>query len=303
MNKLDFIYIGKEKNRLPKNSFNALRLSKKDKETFCYFHHLEMTDDDILFPQTNTFCDENKVFIRGIGEKKFGKTNKVEVPVFSGNLDEWDEYLAKYGRWCLFYSISGYSLDDADCCAYKAIEEFLSLLQCKGGIKHYQEYVKTIKKIQGIQIEVIKEKFSQYCSDWEINNLCEKYIVQPDMRLGLLITPPYLNTLRDDDMLEIIYEKIRRYEIDKTNPLVADYKKIVEEKQQEYQTHHESCRYYNLCDKATKLHTRIINDSLKQINQEIQTGVFPVSTKERLRFLYGDECAKLYEEILINFKD
>ena len=72
-------------------------------------------------------------------------------------------------------------------------------------------------------------------------------------------------------MLEIIYEKIRRYEIDKTNPLVVNYKKI--------------------------------NDSLKQINQEIQTGVFPVSTKERLRFLYGDECARLYEEILINFKD
>ena len=121
------------------------------------------------------------------------------------------------------------------------------------------------------------------------------------MRLGLLITPPYLNTLRDDDMSEIIYEKIRRYEIYKTNPLVADYKKIVEETKQEYQTHHESCMYYNLCDKATKLHTRIINDSLKQINQEIQTGVFPVSTKERLRFLYGDECTRLYEEILINF--
>ena len=102
MDKLDFVYIGKEKNRLPKNSFNALRLSKKDKETFCHFHHLKMTDDDILFRQTNTFCGENKVFIRGIGEKKFGKTNKVEVPVFNGNLDEWDEYLAKYGRWCLF---------------------------------------------------------------------------------------------------------------------------------------------------------------------------------------------------------
>lgn len=78
MDKLEFVYIGKEKNRLPKNSFNALRLSKKDKETFCYFHHLKMTDDDILFPQTDTFCGENKVFIRGIGEKSLVKQIKLK---------------------------------------------------------------------------------------------------------------------------------------------------------------------------------------------------------------------------------
>ena len=60
MDKLDFIYIGKEKNRLPKNSFNALRLSKKDKEAFCHFHHLKMTDDDILFPQTGKRSAERR---------------------------------------------------------------------------------------------------------------------------------------------------------------------------------------------------------------------------------------------------
>ena len=38
------------------------------------------------------------------------------------------------------------------------------------------------------------------------------------------------------------------------------------------------------------------------IDREIKDGVFPVSTKDRMKLLFGDDCVKAYTTILEDFK-
>ena len=103
MTKVRFIYIGKTKRDIENSSFKALKLADKD---MAQLHPLwseeQRKNTLILYPQTDLYSGEDKVFVRGIGVKKFSKTNKVEVPLFSGEIEDWDNYLAAYGKECLF---------------------------------------------------------------------------------------------------------------------------------------------------------------------------------------------------------
>ena len=87
--------------------------------------------------------------MNGIGEKKFGKTNKVEVPLFSGNIEDWDDYLKSYGKECLFYSLTGYDLYCGDCCMSKSVDEFVGTVvtNAKNLVPRIKAVVNGIKKL------------------------------------------------------------------------------------------------------------------------------------------------------------
>ena len=215
-----------------------------------------------MIPQTD---DGNEVFVYNIGWKKFGKTNKIVVPLFSGNIDEWDDYVEKYGKECLFYSLSGYSLHSNDCCILSAIREFHSIFQCYGGIKHYQEFVENVEKIQQIQTDVFKEKLS-FLTDWGLNNFIENHLFRPCYSIFFLIMSPYLDTPTDDKKMEEFYINYRKHEI------MSEYSD-----------------YDNI--KASNLIFKEIDDGV----------VFPICMSDRIKMLFGEECERLYQSILDSF--
>ena len=306
MTKVRFIYIGETKREHKNSSFNALKLSNKDKERLHpLWSEKQRKNTIVLYPQTDLYSGEDKVFVRGLGEKKFGKTNKVEVPIFSGEIEDWDNYLNSYGKECLFYSLTGYSLDDWDACISNSVDEFLSLLQCKGGITQYQKYVENIEEIQRIQTEKINEKFS-YLSDWERKYFIKDNLIRPCFRVFMFITTPYLDTPNDDVKLLVFYKKYRRHEIETNH---TDYKRMIELKDHLMKEEGEKFMYvliekYKEYEKEYSVIRKGINDTIsetldKEINEE--NGVFPICMADRMKFLFGEKCYALYKYILDKF--
>ena len=307
MTKVKFVYIGREENhRIPKGEFNALKLSKKDKETlYPNWSEEKIKNTQVLYPQTDTYSD-NEVFVYGIGWKKIGKTNKVVVPCFSGELEDWDKYIEEYGIECLFYSLTGYSLHSNDCCSYNYVSEFYSLLQLrfKGGIQKYQKFVDAVLKIQAIQKEKLTKMFS-YKKDWELKKLIKENTFYPCFRILCVIMHPYLDTPTDDDKLEKVYRLKRYHEITINHPKYNELTKVDEQRKAEFEKNGRSFVYEELTKVYRKIDELIKNDILDTLKSEINSddGAFPVCMSDRLKMLYGEECNQLYDYILSEFKD
>lgn len=301
---LKFIYIGKSGN-IPKDGFYALRLSKSDKKKlYPSWDEERLKTTTILYPQTHDYND-NSIFVRGIGWKKFGKTNKVYVPLFSGKIDDWDTYLNEYGKNCLFYSLSGYSLDDCDCCACNSIYEFLSLLQCKGGIKGYQQYVESIEKIQAIQTKVFNEKLG-FMTGYSKSKFIHDNLIKPCYRVFLFITIPYLDTPTDDDKLEHFYRTYRNHEIKTSHKNYGTMLELEKKVKEEFNINKgiQTELYYKYKQDLDTMKMGIYNDVVNTLNEETNTdnGIFPVAMNERMKMLFGEACEKEYKYVLDNFK-
>jgi len=294
MEKLKFIYIGKNsESRLPKNEFYALKLSESDKkELYPKLTEKQLKETTIYYPKTDNFYDDS-LFVKGIGWKKIGKTNKVIIPTFSGNVEDWDDYILKYGKMCLFYSLSGYSLDSCDCCAYNLRNEFYSIFQCKGGILGYQKYVENMLAIQDIQRKVLEDKFS-LLSEYIRNSYIDKYLFRPFFNMYFVVMPPYLDTPADDDKMLGFYRRYRYYEIEKGH-------KCYEKKKELEKIIFDQGKCGDYTDEYYGIRTKIINDVEYTIDKEISDGIFPICMSDRMKFLYGEECCEKYQYILNNF--
>lgn len=278
----------------------------EDKETlYPNWSEEKIKNTQVLYPQTDTYSD-NEVFVYGIGWKKFGKTNNVVVPCFSGELEDWDRYIKEYGIECLFYSLTGYSLHSNDCCSDKYVSEFYSLLHLrfKGGIRKYQKFVDAVLKIQDIQKEKLTEMFS-YKADWEVKDIIKKNTFYPCFRIFCVIMPPYLDTPTDDDKLERVYRIKRSHEITINHPRYKDLTEVDAQRKAGFEKEGRSFEYEDLSEVYWKIDKEIKNDILDILKEEIESdnGAFPVCMSNRLKMLYGEECNKLYDYILSEFKD
>lgn len=304
MAKVNFVYIGKSmENMIPKSDFRALKLSAKDKrELYPSWREETIKNTSVLCP---CGLDDKEVFVNGLGWKKLGKKNWINVPLFSGEIEDWDNYLNKYGKECLFYSLTGYSLKSHDCCASNMIDEFLSLLQCKGGIEQYQKYVESIEAIQEIQMEVFSEKLS-YMGEYERKSFIDKNLIRPCYRVFLFITTPYLDTPNDDDKLERFYRTYRNHEIKTSHPeysRMVELDKLVREEMKKGIFCY-SKNYYVYKEELDAIHKRITDHILDVLAEETEEGeknVFPVCMADRIKFLFGDKCHNLYNDILEHF--
>lgn len=189
--------------------------------------------------------------------------NYVYVPYYDGEIDHWTDYVEKYGYECLFYSLTGYVMHTFDCCALPMQREFKSLVGCIHNWG-FHKYTKFVELFKKInQIQVeVLHTFDWMTKYYDFTN---EYIFMPHYCIGGLIPDdPYCDVLADDEKLEKLYRTKRNRELNKQG------KKAIE-----------------------------IADIL---DEEIINGVFPVSTKERIKYFFGDECSKLYEQILEEFK-
>ena len=92
------------------------------------------------------------------------------------------------------------------------------------------------------------------------------YLFRPNFSLGGFLTiEPYCDVIADDEKLEKLYRSKRNREL--------------------------------------SIEGKSANEIIDTLDNEITDGVFPISTKERIKYFYGEECMKLYEQLVNDFKD
>lgn len=303
---MDFIYIEPiNEDHRPKGSFYAIKLSKKDKETLGIRWGIKNLEKQIvLYPQTDKICcKENEVFVIGVGKKKFGKTNKIEVPVFSGDINDWDTYLSLYGKECLFYSLTGEDLHQFSASLSQMQTEFLSIIRLND-IHKYMDYVCKVKRIQQVQRNVICEKFFEKSSSWRLNYYYQNWLFRPSYRIGgFFISTPLLNPIDDDDKCESFYRSYRMDELEQSHPKYAEKKRLREAMNEIGVDNYYTKEYKELSEPYNEISREItlfVNDKLsEEINGE--NPRFPVSVKDRVKYLYGEEVCELYTDIIDKF--
>lgn len=306
MAKMQFFYIGKSygSRKVEGDTFKAYRY--KDKET------KKIT----LYPiiPTSWSTDDKKVFIQGMGYKKVGK-NVVEVPVFDGNPKHWNEYIEKYGAYCLYYSIDGSDYLTMDCCAYQKQCEFRSILQY--GVEDYVDFINNFNKLSMIQIATIKAKYYPLISKYNILKM--EYLIDNEWKfspcfslygLPLKYSP---NVIDDDKCMESLYREYRSAVLKSDS---ADYQKAMEMEKRcivmfnelnnnPNATREKWSEYYKLKDANDVLYSKAYEVIDKTVNKEINTDndVFPTSVADRIRYLFGDEAFIIYNYLVDRYLD
>lgn len=306
MAKMQFFYIGKSygSRKVEGDTFKAYRY--KDKST------KKIT----LYPiiPTSWSTDNKKVFIQGMGYKKVGK-NVVEVPVFDGNPKHWNEYLEKYGAYCLYYSIDGSDYLTMDCCAYQKQCEFRSILQY--GVEGYVDFINNFNKLSMIQIATIKAKYYPLISKYSMVKM--EYLIDNEWKfrpcfslygLPLKYSP---NVINDDKCMESLYREYRRAMLKSDS---ADYQKAMEMEKRRIAMFNELnnnpnaprekwTEYYRLKDTNDELYDKAYEVIDKTVDKEINTDndVFPTSVADRIRYLFGNEAFTIYNYLVDKYLD
>jgi hypothetical protein len=160
-----------------------------------------------------------KSFIRGTGWKTSKKG--YEIPVFTGDTqEELQAYLDKYGKFCLFYSITGFQLGCDDCVVWAMQQEFKVALSI--GFDYVSKFTKRINelnsKIQKIamekhRIDVLSNTFQwtggRYSEDSQIVSEYDLFHVKPAYSImAYFLTKPHLDVISDDRKLEKYYKAV-----------------------------------------------------------------------------------------------
>jgi len=181
--------------------------------------------------QTN-YNDEStkfEAFIRGIGWKKAKKGYK--IPVFKGEtLEEMQAYIEQHGKYCLFFSITGFELNSGDCVVWAMQQEFNVALSI--GFEYVSGFVKRLNdlnaKIQKIvmdkyQVDVLSDKMQwtggRYSEGARIIGQYDLFYVKPAYSLmAYFLTKPHLDVVNDDSKLEKHYKAVVGYQHIEANP-------------------------------------------------------------------------------------
>ena len=302
---MQFFYIGKSygSRKVEGDTFKAYRY--KDK----------VTKKITLYPIIPTsWSDDKKVFIPGMGYKKIGK-NVVEVPVFDGNPKYWNEYLEKYGAYCLYYSIDGSDYLSMDCCAYQKQCEFRSILYY--GVEDYVDFISNFNKLSMIQIATIKAKYYPLISKY--NKIKMDYLIDNEWKFrpcfslygaSLKYSP---NVIDDDKRMESLYREYRSAVLKSDS---ADYQKAMEMEKHRIElfnelnhnsnaTREKWSEYYDLKDTNDELYRKAYEVIGETVDKEINTDndVFPTSVADRIRYLFGDEAFIIYNYLVDKYLD
>jgi len=146
-------------------------------------------------------------FIRGTGWKKSKKG--YEVPVYRGTTqDEFQAYLNEYGKYCLFFSITGFQLGSGDCVVWAAQQEFNVILSV--GYDYVapflerlnainQKIAKRVQEEHGVDVFSNKVQFTkqeQCVGSYDLFYIKPHYSV-----MAYCLTKPHIDPVTDDEKL------------------------------------------------------------------------------------------------------
>ena len=237
------------------------------------------------------------------------------MPVFDGDPKHWNEYLEKYGAYCLYYSIDGSDYMTMDCCAIHKQCEFRSILQY--GVEGYVDFINNFNKLSMIQIATIKAKYYPLISKYNILKM--EYLIDNEWKfrpcfslygLPLKYSP---NVINDDKCMESLYREYRSAVLKSDS---ADYQKAMEMEKHRIAMFNELnnnpnasrekwSEYYRLKDAHDELFGKAYEVIDKTVDKEINTDndVFPTSVADRIRYLFGDEAFTIYNYLVDRYLD
>lgn len=227
--------------------------------------------ENTLYPSDSD--KKGQTFIHGIGEVKLKKLK--EIPVYDGTINGWNDYLEKYGKFCLFYSITGGDLNGWDCASDRQRQEFNAIILC--GVDKYLEFVRLWKRFNDIQHQVL-DKYDPFFT--------KNFFLKPSYTLGGCYYLPYypnMDVIADDETLFKTFCFITEQEYNDTD---AKIKKL-----------------WNVpTSELTDLDELYLSDFAKKrsIYMREKMDGFTECMRERIIELYGTEAQELYNE-LMNF--
>lgn len=271
MARMRFFYLNNgEINKLPSVSFDALRIRQNHEIT--------------LYPFSNN--DDGNVFIYGQGWRKVRPRNKVTVPVFSLDSDDWNDYIEKYGIRCLFFSLTGRQYDSNDCCDTDMRTEFNSII--RGGVDRYVRFIEDFLSLHEIQREKVEMELRRTDNYYPMYR--DRFLFRPMYYLFYSFVPYSfgMDPECDDRRMENFYGLVRTHDLIREDSRYAAYERLLKDGRN---------------DEASALYRKISGDCNDIVRKEINTDndVFPCSVKDRVRFLFGDKAEKLYTYLMDNF--
>lgn len=143
-------------------------------------------------------------FIGGKGWVK-SKTAKL-IPLYTGTtISEFERYLKEYGENCLFYSITGFTIDSKDCVVFGAIQEFKVLIAV--GFEYFEKFVKSIQEINTKIKEIMLGRGFDINERWitkddKFYSTKDFFVVRPQYSLmSYFLCAPHVDVVGDDTLL------------------------------------------------------------------------------------------------------
>lgn len=226
----------------------------------------EKSGQTVLYPMSNT--DGNSVFIYGQGWKKVNKKNIIDVPYFSGNVEDWDNYIGHYGKRCLFFSLTGEDLNSQDAAVWMARKEFDAI----DDIRKHTEFMVKLHELQEVQTPILESykdrvNYSLY--------LVKDNLIEPSYDLGGKIGD---GSFEDHLASHIIISA-------HVDPMADELKM--------------RSLYYQMRMKELHPDTDTLFDTSKEVRAELRNDkLWPVSVEDQMMKLYGPKVTSLYKELL-----
>lgn len=249
---------------------------RKPKEDF-----YAMEISGILYPLIN-YNGRKQVFVYGYGWVKDERKKLHEIPLYSENPYQWDDYLKKYGKYCMFYSLTGAEYDSRDCSNIKIRSEFKMINE--HGISKYLGYASLWWRFHEIQNQVIEN----------MPGMCDAYrydmIIYPFTSIIGCSLIPIPNAPADDEKLECAYKYSLKKCLETKHPLYSKYK--------ENRNIWEKDRLVDALEYAKDLGSKISLECDIEVGMSMLDGTFPVCMRDRMILLYGQEASDLYDQMI-----
>lgn len=245
--KIDFYHIKNEdKNVTP--TIKCLKIENK-------LYPVEIDEEELSKPRV-------EVFVQGQGHKKISTKKLIDVPRFSMQTEDWENYLNTYGHHVLFFSLTNEQYGSMDCCYYHAHMEFNSVVGLHN-IESYVDWLSKIRKLQELQAERLKEYEKKVRFPYRF---IEKHLIIPYYTLsvpgvfGSIPFTPTVDPMKDEALLNHLFYSLKMTERDQEEDIFASDEEI----------------------------RNLMKDEKE----------WPVSIKDKMVMMYGEEIARLYEECL-----
>ena len=164
--------------------------------------------------QSDAQNQKYEAFVRGIGWKKSKKGYL--IPLFKGTtVEELNDYITEYGKFCAFYSITGFHLYADDCVVWSAKQEFTVGLNI--GFDYVSKIVNDVNNLNDKILKLIHEKNTitdlrgKFC--YVNGNICDMetdfFKVKINYSLmAYFLCKPHVDVVSDDDKLYKFYNRI-----------------------------------------------------------------------------------------------
>lgn len=142
--------------------------------------------------------DTDSTFVRGHGTIKLAKRKITMIPVWDGEIETFNDYLAKYGYKAIYRSLTFRDYNNWDCVDYNAQREFRSILHyCLDDLAKYNEFVTKYRKFLELERKAVHKLIGYGNNGWFADFHLEHHRLRPRYTVMYDIDCPPTVTILD----------------------------------------------------------------------------------------------------------